>query len=129
MAFQKLRPMLCTWDLSRTIEFYTETLGFECEARNEEWIWASLRRDDVVLMVSGPGDHRVETSPGFTGSIYITCDNVDELWLSLKDRVKVCYPLETFHYGMREFGIYDINGYLLQFGQPADAAASAEAAR
>ena len=36
----------------------------------------------------------------------------------LKDKCKVCYPIETFDYGMREFGVYDINGYLLQFGQP-----------
>jgi len=35
----------------------------------------------------------------------------------LKDKVRVCYPLENFEYGMREFAIYDNNGYLLQFGQ------------
>ena len=29
-----------------------------------------------------------------------------------------CYPIEDFHYGMREFAIFDNNGYLLQFGQP-----------
>lgn len=27
------------------------------------------------------------------------------------------YPVEDFGYGMREFAIYDNNGYLLQFGQ------------
>lgn len=31
---------------------------------------------------------------------------------------RVCYPIEDFHYGMREFAIFDNNGYLLQFGQP-----------
>jgi hypothetical protein len=36
----------------------------------------------------------------------------------LKDKTKVCYPIETFGYGMREFAIFDNNGYLLQFGQP-----------
>jgi hypothetical protein len=30
----------------------------------------------------------------------------------------VCYGIEDFFYGMREFAIYDNNGYLLQFGQP-----------
>jgi len=35
----------------------------------------------------------------------------------LKDKVEVCYGIENFHYGMREFAIYDNNGYLLQFGQ------------
>jgi len=31
--------------------------------------------------------------------------------------VRICYPIETFEYGMREFAIYDNNGYLLQFGE------------
>jgi hypothetical protein len=37
---------------------------------------------------------------------------------TLKDHARVCYPIEDFHYGMREFAIFDNNGYLLQFGQP-----------
>jgi hypothetical protein len=32
--------------------------------------------------------------------------------------VKFAYPLETFEYGLREFAIYDNNGYMLQFGTP-----------
>jgi hypothetical protein len=44
---------------------------------------------------------------------------VDGLWQRLKDRARVCYPIENFEYGMRELAIYDNNGYLLQFGQPA----------
>jgi hypothetical protein len=43
---------------------------------------------------------------------------VDAFWQLVKDRVKVCYPIEDFDYGMREFGIFDNNGYLLQFGRP-----------
>lgn len=27
------------------------------------------------------------------------------------------YPIENFNYGMREFVIYDNNGYVLQFGE------------
>ena len=43
--------------------------------------------------------------------------NVDLFWERIKDNVKICYPIENFEYGMREFGIYDNNGYLLQFGE------------
>ena len=53
---------------------------------------------------------------GFT--LYIKTDHVDELWDRLKDKARLCYPLEDFDYGMREFAIYDNNGYVLQFGQP-----------
>ena len=31
-------------------------------------------------------------------------------------------PIEDFDYGMREFAVFDNNGYLLQFGQEIDAA-------
>ena len=39
-------------------------------------------------------------------------------WQRVRERARVCYPLEDFDYGMREFAIYDNNGYLLQFGEP-----------
>ena len=55
----------------------------------------------------------------FTGSLYFNVDDVAALWAQLKDVVEIAYPLETFHYGMSEFAIYDNNGYMLQFGTPA----------
>jgi len=36
-----------------------------------------------------------------------------------EEETRVCYPIENFAYGMREFAIYDNNGYLLQFGEPS----------
>ena len=115
--FQELKPVLRTWDLPGTIAFYCDLLGFTCEAFDQELGWASLRRDHVTLMLSGPNEHEGDKSPCFTGSLYINCDNVDDIFLAVKDHVKLCYPIEDFDYGMREFGIYDNNGYLLQFGQ------------
>lgn len=44
-------------------------------------------------------------------------DDVEDAWQRLKDAAHVCYPIDDFDWGMREFGIYDNNGYLLQFGQ------------
>ena len=90
---------------------------FECESLSEEQGWASLRRDGVAIMLASPNQHEGEKVPAFTGSLYFHTDDVDGLWQRLKDRVRVCYPLENFEYGMREFAIYDNNGYLLQFGQ------------
>ena len=36
---------------------------------------------------------------------------------AVKDKAKIVYPLEDFEWQMREFAIYDNNGYMLQFGQ------------
>lgn len=117
MRFTGLRPTLYTNELEATVTFYTRTLGFTCESLDFSAGWASLRRDDVGIMLSLPNKHLPYEKPIFTGSIYITIDTVDVLWNQVKEKAAVCYEIETFSYGMREFAIFDNNGYLIQFGQ------------
>lgn len=117
MKANKLTPMLWTDKLQETIDFYTKTLNFICGDRNDEWGWAAMHNDTVDLMVAKPNEHTPFDKPVFTGSFYFHIDNAEELWSELKDKVKVAYPIETFDWGMREFAIYDNNGYMLQFGQ------------
>jgi len=116
MQLKSLTPMLRKWDLRASITFYTEVLGFECESLSEEWGWASLRRDGVSIMLAGPNEHEGDKAPAFTGLLYFphrrrgrplaTAERQDARMLSDRD----------FEYGMREFAIYDNNGYMLQFG-------------
>ena len=117
MRLQALTPMLRTNDLKGSVEFYTNILGFTCDGSSDEWGWSSVKRDDVCIMFALPTAQEPFEGPVFTGSLYIKASDVDALWERLKDVVRVCYPIENFEYGMREFGIYDNNGYLLQFGQ------------
>lgn len=119
MTFTALRPILWTDNIDDTIGFYTQILGFTLMGRNDEWQWASIRKDDVQIMLS-QNDYEKPNGIGFTGSFYFNVDNVDDLWEDLKTKTKVCYEIETFEWEMREFAIYDNNGYLLQFGQPVD---------
>jgi uncharacterized glyoxalase superfamily protein PhnB len=109
--------MLRTAELRETVAFYEKVLGFRCAAISEEWGWASLRWDGVEIMIALPNAHEPFERPAFTGSLYIRTDDVDSLWLQVKDSARVCYPLEDFEHGMREFAIYDNNGYVLQFGR------------
>lgn len=112
--------MLRTADLVGSVAFYIEKLGFRADQFNEEWGWASLSRDDVSLMLALPNEHVPFEGATFTGSFYFETDDVDSLWEHLKDKTEVCYGIEDFFYGMREFAVYDNNGYLLQFGQPIE---------
>ena len=114
--FKPIRPMIWTSEIKVTIDFYVNTLGFICREFNEEWGWAALQRDEAEIMVATPNENTPFDKPTFTGSFYIVLDNSDELWEVLKDKCKVCYEIETFDWKMREFGIFDNNGYLLQFG-------------
>lgn len=112
-----IKPMLYTEQIKETITFYTDVLGFTCIAFDEERGWASLTKDHVELMLATPNRHLPFNKPVFTGSFYINTDDASVLWEKLKDKCKVCYPIEDFDYGMREFAVYDNNDYLIQFGQ------------
>ncbi len=117
MKFHELTPMLYTENLKESVEFYTTVLGFQCDAQSDDWGWASVKRDSVAIIFALPNAHIPFDKPVFTGSLYLYSDDVDALWQQLQDKARVCYPIENFEYGMREFAIYDNNGYLLQFGQ------------
>ena len=117
MKLTELRPMLWTENLQEPVDFYVGVLGFVCDERNDDLAWASLSKDDVALMLARPNEHTPYDKIGFTGSFYFYTDDIDALWDKLKDKARVCYGIENFEYEMREFAIYDNNGYLLQFGQ------------
>lgn len=119
----QLRPMLWTEDLEGTVAFYTEVLGFAIDEFNRDWGWASLSVGSASIMFTRPLEF--DASPGFeppsrigcTGSFYFNTDDVDALWEELRDKATICYGIEDFDHGMREFAVYDNNGYILQFGQ------------
>jgi uncharacterized glyoxalase superfamily protein PhnB len=125
MKLKRLTPMLCTQNLPESIDFYTGILGFTCTGRNDELGWAALQKDAVEIMLALPNAHSTFKNPAFTGSLYMRTDDVDALWVQLKDKTKVRYPIETFSWNMREFAIFDNNGYTLQFGQEMPAAEGA----
>jgi len=115
---RQLTPMLRTWRMEESIAFYRDRLGFRIENASEGW--ASLSRDGVELMLSAPNPHEGDVEPAFTGSLYFLTADVGALWQQVEGKARVCYALEDFDYGMREFAVYDNNGYLLQFGQPLE---------
>ncbi|MCB0657753.1 MAG: VOC family protein [Saprospiraceae bacterium] len=117
MTIHSLTPMIWTDAFQETIDFYTKVLGFICGDRNDEWGWAGLYHGHVDLMIAKPNAHTPFEKPGFTGSFYFKVDDVESVWSRVKDLVEVVYAPEEFDWKMREFGIRDNNGYLLQFGQ------------
>jgi uncharacterized glyoxalase superfamily protein PhnB len=121
MKFTGLTPTLYTRDIRGSVEFYVTALGFEHDGPDATGV-AFVRRDGVEIMFSWPNARLPFDTPVLTGSLYIRCDDVDAAWEKVKGAARVCYPVEDFDYGMREFAIFDNNGYLLQFGQEIDAA-------
>ena len=116
-VFKNLRPILWTNNMEETIIFYTQILDFTLSEKNDDWGWSSLYKDDVEIMLAKPNEHSHFQKIGFSGSFYFNVDNVDQLWEELHSKTEICYEINNFDWQMREFAIYDNNGYILQFGQ------------
>jgi uncharacterized glyoxalase superfamily protein PhnB len=117
MKLNRLTPLLRTEKLQETVDWYVTVLGFTNTDFVPEYGYARVQFDNADIMLATPNEHMPFKESNFTGSLYINTDNADAWWEKLKDKCKVCYEIETFDYGMREFAVFDINGYLLQFGQ------------
>jgi hypothetical protein len=77
--------------------------------------WAKPTFEGSEVMFSCGGrpnpNHRRELD------LYITTDNVEELFGRLKDRVDVVENAHDTEYGTREFIIRDCNRFWITFGQ------------
>lgn len=125
MHLKRLSPILWTKDLQATIQFYGNALGFKANSAFPDFV--SLVRDKVELMFVVPVDAPEECKdpnekaeffpkPMLTGSIYITMENVDELWEIAKEKAAIKTSLADREYQMRDFSILDNNGYEIVFG-------------
>ncbi len=117
MKLNTLTPLLRTKKLQETVDWYVNVLGFVNTDFVPDHGFARVKLEGADIMFAIPNEHMPFEEPNLTGSLYINTNDADAWWGKLKDKCKICYEIETFDYGMREFGIYDINGYLLQFGQ------------
>jgi uncharacterized glyoxalase superfamily protein PhnB len=121
--FTGLVPIMESWDMLATINFYTNTLGFRLEGKGEAngaINFAMLNKDMVYIIFRSPNEHLGYQGPEFSGQLYIYTSDVDIVWQFVQGRAHVVYPIESFKHGMREFAIRDNNGYILTFGKPID---------
>ncbi len=140
-TFSRLTPILTTDDMDATIAFYRDMLGFEVTGQipDDNPTWCFLRRDDAAIMFTSPEEHDHDHDedgehghghehdhdhehPESSGdnrlwTMYVYSDDVETLWEELEGETNVAYPLYDTHYGMREFGIRDSDGYMLSFGK------------
>lgn len=120
MKFKALTPILETSDMEATILFYTTALHFTLgDTLQEEGktVWCTLWKDELSVMFSLPNKEMNYGRILLSGSLYFYVDGVDEYWQLIKDKVEVVYAPENFPCQMRECGIKDNNGYVLNFGE------------
>ena len=124
---KKLTPNLIVADVSRSIAFYRDVLGFtlaQTVPDAEPFVFAIVRSGTVEIFseraragaggvsgVQGPPDWRHAHAVHRRHDIRASYDE-------LKDRVQVVMPLETKWYGPTEFAFLDPDGYIITFAQP-----------
>jgi uncharacterized glyoxalase superfamily protein PhnB len=124
--FTKLTPNLLVSSVERSLAFYVDTLGFErgmTVPDQSPFAFGSVTAGPVEIFFNDAAG-AVKEYPGFagkpigcTGTLFIEVDGVNALHDRLKLRVKVVMPIETKFYGMREFAIEDLDGYVITFAE------------
>jgi uncharacterized glyoxalase superfamily protein PhnB len=123
-----LRPMLDVPDLSATITFWTDVLGFTVGSRLDDDkgrpLWCHIERDGVAVMFTshyhddGEDEDEEPHTAALTGSLYVNVDDVDELAAELAPKTAFLFGPETMPHGMREVAVRDNSGYVVVFGTP-----------
>jgi len=139
LQFDKLTPNLIVNDISETVLFYTQKLGFNLKMlvpadtqkmidvfeKGKKYKCAMICRGEAFFMFMEKSSYKSEmknlnsSNVSMSGILY--CDiseGIEEFRNDLSAKgVKIVRDIETKWYGMKEFYIEDCNGYIIGFGE------------
>ena len=133
--YKKLTTNMMVEDVNRTVDFYSDVLGFEfvmgvpensqqvVTTRQEDKTldFAIVKCGNVEMMFQAKTSMAEEipqlrgTKIGGSVTFYIEAENVKELYRKLKDKITIIKEIQTTFYGKQEFYIRDCNSYILTF--------------
>ena len=122
-ALTSSAAVLLVKDVSAAADYYREKLGFGCDDFfGDPPSFCILHREACYLMLKQADDpkHIVPhwTVSGKLWNVYFWVTDADELFREFMDRGAIIdYGLCNKPYGCREFGVRDLDGYDLGFGQ------------
>ena len=141
MKLDSLVVNMAVKNIHESCLFYRENFGFELvdavianntqydgvttELKNGvEYQWAMIKKDNTFVMFQTMSSIKEDIGNlfetiGASLTFYLTIDDVENLYLDIKNKVKIIKEIETKFYGMKEFYIQDCNGYILGFGSKA----------
>ena len=137
MKVNKLTPNFEVSDIKQTVEFYTENFGFrlimavpekqdgidEVLVDDKEYVYAMMVKDSVELMFQRSDTFKEDVifskdlPIGASVSFYIEIEGIQSFYEILKRNSLQITDLKTTWYGMQEFYVKDINGYIIGFAE------------
>ena len=118
-----ISPVLLVADIERSVAYYRDQLGFECEVYGDPPEFASARRGEATLLLAlcreperiVPNWHIVHNM----WNAYIRVDDADAIYAEVQERgAGIDYTIYDAPHGFREFGVQDPDGHDIAFGQP-----------
>jgi len=131
--YKKLTTNMMVEDVNRTVDFYSNVLGFQfvmgvpedsqeivtAMQKDQALGFAIVKCENVEMMFQAKKSLALEI-PEFSGmkiggslTFYIEVENVKGLYEELRDKVTIIKDMQATFYGKREFYIRDFNGYVL----------------
>ncbi len=135
VMYKKLTTNMMVEDVSRTVDFYSDVLGFEfvmgvpensreivtTRQKGQALGFAIAKCGNIEMMFQAKQSLAKEVPEfedmeiGGALTFYIEVQDVRGLHAKLKDKVTIIKDMQTTFYGKQEFYIRDCNGYILTF--------------
>lgn len=127
--FEHVTPRLPVADLGRSLEFYTEHLGFSPDV-----LWPAADPQFAIVRRDGARVGLIESGrdgPGPIGyaELYVEVDDARALHGQLSERLSIEWGPEVYSYGRLEFAVRDPDNYLVIFTEPTEAESTTEEPR
>ena len=118
--FLKVTPHIPVKDVSETVEWYKQHLDF-----SEEWYYGDpvsdggCRRNDLRLLF-GKSPQSLQTPQEMSLIFFVS--NIEAVYEEIQQKnLAIISSLKKYDYGIKEFSIRDINGYIIRFAENVDA--------
>jgi catechol 2,3-dioxygenase-like lactoylglutathione lyase family enzyme len=119
-------PVLLVADLQRSVDYFSNRLGFECHTFGHPPNFATAARDAAVILLA-LSDQPERLVPHWQivdkmWDAYIRVDNADAIYAEVQERgAGIDYTIYDAPHGFREFGVQDPDGHDIAFGQRLEA--------
>jgi catechol 2,3-dioxygenase-like lactoylglutathione lyase family enzyme len=118
---KKMSPQLIVTDITRSIAFYTEILGFELDFRYEDFYAGIIKDGHSIHLKSGTPstEERKNKRKNEDLDLVFSVDGIEALFIQLLNNpVEIIQPLRNMPYG-KEFYLVDPDGYIISFLEEA----------
>jgi uncharacterized glyoxalase superfamily protein PhnB len=124
MHVLRVAPVLLVRDIVASVEFWRERVGFETDMiHGDPPNFAMPTRDGVTVMLAGAPAGSDPPVPNWRvldkcNQVYVWVDDANALYDELRGRgAPIDFSIYDTPWGTREFGIQDLDGHDIAFGQ------------